>query len=527
MDDEELDNELDANSNEDEFEYPDANLLPESPENPNNDEENNDDEEDDEDIESDLAQLATIQGQAEQLKSQIKGVSKNNPDAKKRLVLLQALAPQTKKLVSSAKESPIQNEEIQALAQKAATRADTTLKLEIAKTKASLAAQGIAKLIINTMPWSLIVIAILALILIFVVVIIMISTSIGASASAPYENVDISPNKFDTSYGIMGDAFWGARYIYYDDEKAIEELESNYENLVINLITKIDEINGIDFSIELNYNERPQEITDMVTIIADQTDNSDEALETLNDHLLLVDHFGYTDSELSNIKSALYTYLNASTLLEIDTDIYKGDFESDYSTIFDNHYSNLNITAPLYYVQDVYLESDESMISGLPPRDYIAMIYMPKINVTLDETSFMFYLTGDQEVNMQFIHYTNGSENVLAQDNADASWWDEDHSLTQSTIVSNIDMTPFVSFDKSDLDMQNGASIYSIVLSDNSIDTAKLTNIFSVRQYTSEDNTTHDVISYLPTLDNDFYLIKFEANSPFQFAEYYTKYELD
>lgn len=420
------------------------------------------------------------------------------------------------------KSYAIQEEEIQKLATKEIKQVKALIKAEIVIATAQLAAEVVKDVVKKIpFPWNVAALASIAAVLLRIIMFAIMIIIILSIAGSVNQNIDMDNGQIATSAGMSGDKFYGARYIYYDDEKAVQELESNYQNLVVDLVTRIDEINGIDATVELTWTEeRPEKLTQMIKVVADQTDNSDQAFDTLAEHLAIIDHFGYTDVELNNIQSALLEYILSNNVFDIDTEVFTSNFNDEFNTIFDTNYDDLNVTAPLYFVQDVILENEDDMLKNMPEKNYVAMIIMPKEDVTIAEMNFMFYIQDPStQVKVEFVSNNSGAEIILATDTADSTWWDEDNSSQETTIVTNINLSPFASIDISNEQLKNGASIYSIICQDLAINQAKINQLFSL-----QDIEGYSTVGYLPNGDQNCYYLRFESNVVFQFCEYYTEY---
>ncbi len=465
--------------------------------------------------------------------SRIRQLKAQYPEAKKRLPQLKVEQKKSpKQMQAKLKSYGIQEEEILAAASKEIKKVKTLIKAEIAVATAQLAAE-VAKDIATKIPFpaNVIVLGVILTIIQMVFTIAIVCMAILVIAIAVNQNVDVENGQFATAAGISGDKFYGARYIYYDDEKAVQELESNYQNLVVDLVTRIDEINGIDATIQLTWTgDRPAELTQMIKVVADQTDNSDEVFDNLYDHLEIVDHFGYTGTELDNIQSALLEYIKVNNIFAIDEEVFTSNFDDIYNTIFDTNYSSLNVVAPLYFVQDVILESDKSMLETMPEKNYVAMIFMPKEEVTIEEINFMLYVkeksvdeNAATQVKIEFVSNNSNNETILASDIADSSWWDVDQSAKETKVVTNITLSQFASIDLANQQLLNGASIYSLIESDLQINSTKIAQLFSSVEV-SGNNQNYIEINYLPSTDQNCYYLRFEADGVFQFCEYYTKY---
>lgn len=489
-----------------------------------------------EQIDKDEQTLSVAQKLIDKYKKKVEKEKVKSPEAKKRLPKLYAYLGGLKSLNASLK--PIVEEEIKAQGKASIKKVRNYILKEIAIAQAQLVAE-LAKDLFKMIPppYNFIVLGVILAIILIALLILFIAIAISSAAAAPYANTDVASGILDTANGIRGDAFYGVRLIYKDDEKAKEELVTSYENLVVDLITKIDEINGIDATLELHYTgARPEQLTNLIKVIADQTDGSDEDFGTLDQHIELIDHFGYTNVELRDIKTNLLTYIttNLDDIFTIDTSTYTADFANDFNNLFDSNYSSLNVTAPLYFVQDIVIDGDEEMIKGIKQKNYVAMIYLPKTNVVIDETNFMFYMHKKGEidnaptnVNVKFKNHTPDGDSVLFDNTADASWWDEDYSTTQTDVATNLSMSPADYYDTTISEIKNGTSIYSLIIGSSIyFDDAVVDTLFSKNEIKDAggESIAYYAIDYLP--DSNCYYLQFESDGIFQFCEFYTEYHL-
>jgi len=414
------------------------------------------------------------------------------------------------------------------------------------------AGAGLKALLSNPYFW-LVVGIILAIVLIVILIIVIIN-----AIQAPFSNIDIENGKFDTSDGIRGDRFYGARIISYDEDLAFNELQKYYIYLSADLLFRIDTLDGINFNAGL-VTPNPDDLnnesytaglekklaTALLVEIVETMDgldvelslNYDETLtEEKNDLIATsihaIDHFGYTTNELNSVKTALKNYINANknNIFTIDAS-YIGNFENDIDRIFSENYSDLNVVSPKYFVQDVILSSGSTMISGLPAKNFVACIYMPNSSVTLEDTEYLFYIA-DENIKVNYeIKYANGeNETIYSSGEANSSWYDGVGSETAEAEDIDINLQTFKSiFSDNLLLLENNTSIYSLLLNANNhytdIDYTTLNQLFKTNEVTTEDGDSYTEISYLPALDNEYYYLTFNSNGIFNFCEFSVDYE--
>lgn len=395
-------------------------------------------------------------------------------------------------------------------------------KAKAAKKAGKLIKKGsfIVKLFVP--PTLYITLGVLAAIILLIIIIAIVS----ALSDAPYENVDVGNGVFDTAQGITGEQFYGARIVYRDDEKAVKDLEYYYENLSTNYLSNVGELTGVTLKIDLEYSTRPEEVTALIEIMANVISGSETAL-SLEESLKLIDHFGYTDYELNSIRVEFITYItsNLDKYYTLDTS-YTKNFETDLEWVFNINYSKLNTISKLYYVKDVLLTGDE-MISGLENKNYMAMIYMPRTNVEISEASYMFHILEGQEnakINFKMISVDNGTENVIIENEVDSSWWgDNEAEQISETEKINLNLSSFISIDH-DENILTGVSSYSLIYNDEylSLQTENIARYFKINTITGTDGEAYEYyeIDYLPSLDDSYLYLSFDANCLFQFCEH-------
>ena len=379
----------------------------------------------------------------------------------------------------------------------------------------------------------------LAIVLVFGIIFL----AVAGGGGAPYANIDPTNGQFATSMGITGDKFYGARAIYLNPEQSQLDLKDYYYAFSEDFLESVDAMEHVDLNVGVNVEDITPELS---KLIAKAVSASTEDL-TLEQYLTSIDHFGYTNIELDNIKISFIDYVldNQSTLLTIADDY--STLETDLYSIFDTKYSGYNITAPLYYVKDIILEeNEEAMIPSEEARNFIAMIYLPRTAVELETASYMFYFPEIEEnpdayiegyansIEIEFITVANGEQNSIFSNTADSTWWqDGSAELTADIEDINLQLSPFTSIDI--VSPLNNVNIYSLILDENKeliLDAQKGTVSFEIlNKYFSntliEDSETGETYYNISYLSNDlsYYYLKFTADGIFQFCEFETKFE--
>lgn len=375
------------------------------------------------------------------------------------------------------------------------------------------------------------------LVLILIVGIMMVVAMVGAAEEAPYGNVNPSEGSFATSFGITGDKFYGARAIYYNPTQAKLDLKDYYNAFSEDFLERVNNLEQIDLNVNVDLENITPEFCKM---IAKAVSNSTIDL-TFDEYLNNINHFGYTNIQLDNIQVSFVNYLlnNQSTLLSIDQE-YTGNLENELSSLFDDNYSNYNVTAPLYYVKDIVLEDEESMLPTLEQENYVALILMPKTEVNLNSTSFMFYFPDTETANyastidIEFISVKNGTKNTIYTATANSSWWESNYAKEIAEIEGiNTTLPTFSSFNVNNA--LNNVNLYSLLLNEektlilnqeNKVNFNEFNDYFNSNLIVDDENDLcYYTVNYLPSKENDYAYLKLNGNGVFQFCEYITEFE--
>ena len=380
------------------------------------------------------------------------------------------------------------------------------------------------------------VIAVLLIIALIFIIIMMAMSSAGAVEA----NMDPANGVFATSFGITGEVFYGGRFIYSDPEQAKTDIRAYYDAFSADFLDAIDNMESIDLNIVIDKESITEEMTEMIAkAMSGSIDNL-----TVEEHIALIDHFGYTDVELDAIQVSFVDYFNNNTAL-LNLENYTGDLVTDLNNVYDSTFADCNVTAPLYYVKDVILENAEAMIPSLAPENYVAFIYMPKTEAYLTRSTFAFYFPEGDDVNeiytehpyatqiqFEFITVVDGEETSQCNETADSTWWRDGTSQQLAEVQGMMQELPvFTSLDLNNLIEEK--SIYSLLFvkeesnstEDEEIDISYTNfSIEELKKYCSitqsEEESNYYEISYLPTNDTTYFYIKINSDGIFQYCEY-------
>ena len=359
--------------------------------------------------------------------------------------------------------------------------------------------------------------------------------AIGAIAGEPGENSN-------SQYGVTGEHFYGVRMVYDDEEEATKNIIEDYVEMLKNSAESVKQINGVavdsepyGVAIELNlaipnedfdyssFDETTFSVDykatyDIVKVIAEKTyeiDNGEAYTgSTLVECVNGIKFFGVEKSETATVVSGelnkliTFTATNAdgavtdeTILSKIKTEIEK-QVETKISDLFNNKYT---LRTEKLFVKDYILESESSRVSNIPAENYVAMIFMPKVNVEFTKLSFVASNADvtNFKISINGNDFSNG-ENIAVQSGQQA-WMYEYNALTNPTA------TAFTDIDTNNLSaLSNGLSLFDIL---------ELENV--------------DHTFYLETVDENPYLtlkrngviVDVENDQPFNFVEYETYYK--
>lgn len=305
--------------------------------------------------------------------------------------------------------------------------------------------------------------------------------------------------KPSSQYGITGADFYGARMVYKDDEKATQNMVEDYVEIVEKSIEEIKSINSvtissqtytfnanvnIDLPVDYDYSTFTQETettfasADLYSIVLDLSkivylaDNGVAYDGTsLTESLNGIKYFGFANKDefitqlsssisskitIENVKnSAQETVTDSGILNEISNSI-KSQFEAKFNSA---DYSNLFIRTEKLFVKDYILETDDARISNIEEENYVAMIFMPKNNVTF--TGFSFTISKTAFTDFKISMKVNGKNVEMTTDNSNISMNEGEEAYIYSSGDIEETVSIFTAIDENN--PLNGISLFDIV----------------------------------------------------------------
>lgn len=217
--------------------------------------------------------------------------------------------------------------------------------------------------------------------------------------------------EMSSPYGPTGADYYGVRMIYKDDEQASSDLAKDYTSTLRSITDAIDNDTSLTLTLKLNlpaenyafdnlasFETEYNETFELVKIIADEiykVDHKDAPtpptglLNTLNG----IKYFGYGESATEQLKTKIPNYIFTQNLYNYTApdgetttpDILKYLTEKVDLVLSADEYS---IRTEKVYVKDYVLAGDDAYLENIPAKNYVAMVIMPKSNLTLTKCSF-------------------------------------------------------------------------------------------------------------------------------------------
>jgi len=302
--------------------------------------------------------------------------------------------------------------------------------------------------------------------------------------------------------GITGNDFYGARMVYKDDEKARSSMVEDYVELIIDGIDETKSITSITagggtYNVELTINLNvPGENFDYSTFNETDFYGSyqtlyDAILETSKVVYQVDNGNAYTGSSLVECVDGIkyFGFANMTEIVPIVEQVVSenmtftaeddaGSIVSDGTTLnqiqdsietetankLTTLFSNdvYSVRTEKLFVKDYILESEDAMLTGIEKENYVAMIFMPKHNVTFTKLSFMVSNTDFANFEISFsangntIEMQTDGANISNREGSEAYIYYADSSASVGAFDDDINTNNLSA-------LANGMSLYDIV----------------------------------------------------------------
>ena len=350
--------------------------------------------------------------------------------------------------------------------------------------------------------------------LVILAVILIVGIFVGICALVQVEQ-DIADNGLTSTYGVNGESFYGVRLIYEDKEKEKLQFVADYEGYITAAISDIEQAYPeIDITLEIpeDYNYFGEDASvqkTLVTTIAGEVfkiDNpSSQIPATLTEIVGGIKYFGINQDVHQVVAEAIYKYIN-------DNNAYQKSGEqelpSDVETAIANVVNasvakNVVRTEKLFIEDQIFEDSDDTLIIK-NAKNYKAMIYMPKRNITFNWFNVKAYRINKSEFK---IYIRNGNSEPVE---LDYQYLEQNQYFYES--AENLG----ISVAKYEFDAQNKVNGSLAELGKN-VSTANLL----AQAVDEEGNIIENVYTYAPV---GMQLV-FETDVPFMFGEAETKFK--
>jgi hypothetical protein len=305
--------------------------------------------------------------------------------------------------------------------------------------------------------------------------------------------------------------------VYKDDERAKNDLIGSYLMAIQTSIESVDGKNVNDQTVDVNI-EMPDEdyeidyktfstdfpeLAALVVKIANvvsAADNGQTSATTIEECLSEIKYFGLPASRVNNIASDISDFIE-----ENSTTSSGGKFEGEVSSLI--NLQDFTTRVEMYYIKDYIFNSDEEMQSGVSNQQYVAFIFMPKIDVSFKSVSLK--LEGENLDGLSCGLTYNQSALSLVE--ADGNFDDEGVSRKIYEHTSAISASTFQDIDGENIRaLSEGLSLYDIVNSEDLKSDLYLTFGETSGVYTYKNNglslniTFKDGVEIKPFIVNEY-----------------------
>ena len=327
--------------------------------------------------------------------------------------------------------------------------------------------------------------------------------------------------------GSTGAQFYGVRVVYRDPDKELQELATSYGNLVFDMIENAENnLQSINLDIQV---EKPTNYADLIAgtssnlnannlilevakvmYLQDQGSEADNTL-TLPQVLQGINYFGInngTGGVYQEIVNKVWAYFakteNQSLVTENSNDVEIDFSNNQDSTVLSIKSSFMEVVSThiarteKLFVKDVVYTSNESALKITEAKDYEAIIYMPKTALKIDLLSIKAI---GENLDLKATVLSNGTTKELTH------FYEEELGLNIYDAGNNANITvqpvqaPNLTQDfdgaLSEIGTQEGGMNYLQIAVD------------------KNGNELEGVYTYT----RNIFLIMFESESPFMFAE--------
>ncbi len=399
-----------------------------------------------------------------------------------------------------------------------------------------------------------IVLPVVPYLLIFLIVLLAVLAVAGQIDNVFGDGSNGSTGMSASESAVNGEKFYGNRVIYRDDEQASADMLSQYVEIVRGAVNNvpIDHTEytlsiKVEFPSDYDYKSFDEETfastypalyqilaggdSGFVDVVY-KADNPEGTATTLSEQLSEIKYFGLTNTMLDSVNNTVKEYVTRNGVVgsgEIDGATYVATAKESYTVNItavnsmitekvDSYFAtmkaeNLGVRTEKLYVKDFIFSSSDDRMQGIAKQDYVAMIFMPKMNVAFDK--FSFYV--DSAKNFDIHVESDGQNYTFTSEEIDV---DLGRYLYTSNENLAINASVFADIDTNNLDfLKDGKSLQDIVYSLDIDYNIYLEPIVAESETGSEVEGGTDSEVTLLTVKKNGVKVMFRNDDKFAFAE--------
>lgn len=359
--------------------------------------------------------------------------------------------------------------------------------------------------------WIFLIVAVIVIIAVVVVAIVSYFSSGG---------YDKDKGTMSSVSGVMGDKFYGTRFLYYDNELTSLDLQNTYLEFTYNLLYDIESasngtIVNIDFTKPYNENTSINEITTTYACALAKTSGS------LLECTTVINNYGFSeelkDGETRTQKETVLETL--ATTLSTGKAYTPNSYDEILNKIKDSYdkesFAYMKNVCAKILIKDYILEADKTA-TDIPKKNYVGFVYMPKQDVVMEETSFVFLVDDGKTVDITANYLSSTTDDELDTATADSSWFSggmADKLLTCE--LNDYILTTFTAIDSNDLNYLSEEKTIFKIMRDNKFST-----------YFKDSANVESSESLLENVNtNNYFYLSLNSDSAYNMAEAFVTYE--
>lgn len=351
--------------------------------------------------------------------------------------------------------------------------------------------------------WLLGALSALVPILLPVIIVVVVLIVLASVFSGGY---DPNTQTMTSIGGINGTQFYGERVLYYDDEYTSNNLIDEYKEFTYNILQEVNETYTINIDFSNPYLTSPQIESIVLNFTESLTGNTNQNLLT---HASQIDHYGFTNSESEQVLNSISNYLilNGYSTATQATLLLK--LQESYT----QHFSYMKNVCKKIIIKDYLLEENKT-VSDIPKKNYAGFIYMPRKNVIIESSYFIFAVDETKTVDIT-ANFTNGTDIIeIKTATADSTWMKNGTSDKTFEIASPNEqlLAEFTAFNAENKEeLKNGKTLFDLLKNE------------TFNNYFKDTNGDFSISTLLKNVKTANYMyLELASDSAFNFTEGYS-----